>query len=413
MTGPIECEAGTLRLPLPAGSQHELDRIHRRLDWTHTYFDLDRERHIEQHRSLDTILSTRPIITAGEPRVLPFARRAIPHRYRLPGCQATYLSVPPIAVELDQFLRHIGTQGLAIWHDGHLIDERYFGEHTAETRWMTNSASKLVVAMLIADAQRSGIIGGPEQLLTELWPELATTAWDTVTIGHCMSMTTGVDWVEEDLDMMRDSQFAQFSHEVAFGSIDSFLMSLQRRSPAGTELIYSSMDTEVLGGALIRATGRGIAELVEEKLWAPGGMEHSAYWVSDDHGREMALSGLCATLRDYLRLGLLLLPDDGEEPSVVPESFKRQLRSPDPAMFEMAGHDDYPLVCWEQAFVPCRAEDQRGDFMAAGSYGQIIYVDPSTRTVIAHQGVFADITTEYIDLFRCFMLFRQIATTLS
>lgn len=411
MTG--SADRGTLRLPLPASSQADLDRIHRRLDWTHTYFDLDRDHHIEQHRSLDTILSTRPIAAGPDPRPLHHAQRELPHRFRLPGCQATYLSVPPIAVELDQFLRHIGTQGLAVWHDGHLVDERYLGDHSAETRWMTNSASKLVVAMLIADAQRSGTISGRDQLLTELWPELAETVWDTVTIGHCMSMTTGVDWVEEDLDMMRDSQFAQFSHEVAFGSIDAFLMSLSRRSPVGTELIYSSMDTEVLGGALIRATGRGIAELVQDTLWLPGGMEHSAYWVSDDHGREMALSGLCATLRDYLRLGLLLLPDTVEASDVIPAGFRQRLNSPDPAIFEMAGHDDYPLVCWDQAFIPCRPDDQRGDFMAAGSYGQIIYVDPPTRTVIAHQGVFADITTEYIDLFRCFMLFRQIAAALS
>ena len=278
---------------------------------------------------------------------------------------------------------------------------------------MTNSASKLVIAMLVADAQQSGTIRGPDQPLSELWPELEDTAWNTVTVGHCMSMTTGVDWVEEDLDMMRDSQFARFAHEVAFGSIDRFLATLGRRSPAGTEVIYSSMDTEALGGALIRASERGIAELVQERLWQPGGMEHDAYWVSDPLGREVALSGLCATLRDYVRLGLLMLPDSAERPPVLSAAFRQRLSSPEPAIFEMAGHDDYPLLCWEQAFVPCHAADHQGDFMAAGSYGQIIYVDPAANTVIAHQGVFADITTEYIDLFRCFMLFRQIAAALA
>ena len=115
------------RCGLPARSQSELDSIHRRLDWTHTYFDLDRERHIEQHRSLDSILSSRPIRAGSNPRPLQLVERSLPERYRLPGCQARYLSVPPIAVELDQFLHHIGTQGLAVWHDGHLVVERYHG----------------------------------------------------------------------------------------------------------------------------------------------------------------------------------------------------------------------------------------------------------------------------------------------
>jgi hypothetical protein len=77
------------------------------------------------------------------------------------------------------------------------------------------------------------------------------------------------------------------------------------------------------------------------------------------------------------------------------------------------GHDDYPLLVIDQSFVPSRADEQRGDYMAAGSYGQMIYVNPVTRTVIAHQGVMADITMEYVDIYRAFMAFRQTAEHLA
>ena len=51
--------------------------------------------------------------------------------------------------------------------------------------------------------------------------------------------------------------------------------------------------------------------------------------------------------------------------------------------------------------------------MAAGSYGQLIYVNPAANVVVAHQGIGRDITTEYIDMHRAFMAFRQIAASLA
>ena len=72
----------------------------------------------------------------------------------------------------------------------------------------------------------------------------------------------------------------------------------------------------------------------------------------------------------------------------------------------------YPVTVWEQAFVPNTLEAQDGDYMAAGSFNQIIYVSPRTRTVVAHHGISADITTEYIDMFRLFMAFREIGHSL-
>jgi CubicO group peptidase (beta-lactamase class C family) len=143
-------------------------------------------------------------------------------------------------------------------------------------------------------------------------------------------------------------------------------------------------------------------------------MESDAFWLCDPTGRELALSGLCATLRDYGRLGLVLQHDglwNGAQ--VLPVGFCEQLRRPDPAVFEMPGHDDYPLVCWQQSFVPSTVAEQQGDYMAAGSYGQLIYVHTDLEVVVAHQGIGRDITTEYIDMHRAFMAFRQIAAALT
>lgn len=396
-------------------SESELRQFFGRLELVHTYFDHDAERHALQHREFERHFPVNPIEAPDEASVLVHDARPLPQRVNLPRAIATYLGVPPLAIDLDQLLALLGTRGLLVWHDGAIVHEQYLHDHGPGVRWMTNSASKLVVGMLVARAQADDVLGPASTPLTDYWPELIGTAWDGVTVGHCMEMTTGVDWVEESLDLVdADNVFAQLFRELSFGSIEALIPRLGRRSSPGTELVYSSIDTEALGGVLIRAVGTSIASYLQRSIWQPAGMEHDAYWVCDPTGRELALSGLCATLRDYARLGLVLLHDgawNGQQ--VLPASFSERLANPDPVTFELPGHDDYPLTCWEQAFVPNSLDAQAGDYMAAGSYGQIIYVNPATRTVVAHQGIHRDITTEYIDLYRAFMAFRAISEHLA
>lgn len=379
-----------------------------------TGFDHDREGHARRHARLNELRSHNPVGVGPTPSMLMSRPRALPTRLRTPRVMARYLGVPPLAICLEQFTELLGTRGLMVWHDGYIVHEQYLKGHRPDVRWMTNSASKPVVAMLVACAQARGDLGSDDTQIAEYWPELRGTAWEPVTLGQCMAMTTGIDFVEESLDLEDDAQYAELLKELLYGSIDRFVTGLGRRAPAGSELVYSSIDTEALGGALIRATGKSIAQLLEEYIWLPAGMESPAYWIADTLGRDMALAGLCATLRDYTRLGLVMLHGgrwNGRQ--IVPWEFIRNFSQPGAHLFGMPGHDDYPLVPVNQVFVPNTLADQRGDYMAAGSWGQMIYVDPRHATVIAHQGICADVTTEYVDMTRAFFAFRQIAEELA
>lgn len=380
-----------------------------RAAWAREAFNHDRQAHVHKHGSLNEVFPHHGI-RAAESSPLESSDRPLPQRFKLPGALGHYLSVPPLAINADQFLKLVGTQGLLVWSDGKVVHESYHNGHSPSVRWMMNSATKLNVAMVVAVAQERGILGSNDTPLSYYWPELKGTAWEPVTIGHCLTMSSGIDFNEESLDLEGDAQYAELFQQLIGGSIDSFLLQLPRRSPAGSEVIYSSADTEALGATLTRAAGKPLAALLEEYVWQPAGMESDAYWICDPTGREMALAGLCATLRDYARIGILLFNKgraNGRQ--VLPQKFVDDLAHPPAELFSKPGHDGYPLVPWNQAFVPSHIEDQQGDFMAAGSFGQIIYVNPKRKTVIAHHGVCADITTEYIDLHRLFMAFRQIS----
>ena len=385
-----------------------------REEWARTIFDHDVTRHDRQHRSVDQMFPVNPCAASTHVSPLVVGSRPLRARLNLPGSSSRFLGVPPLAIDLDQFWNLIGSRGVLVWHDGAVVHEQYWHGHGPDTRWMSNSASKLVVAMLVARALGDGALGSLDGPLTAYWPELVGTAWDGVTVEQCLSMTTGIDFEEEELDLLRDdTPYAILLDHLINGSIEDFVIGRPRRAEPGTELVYSSLDTEALGGVLIRAVGEGIASYLNRTVWEPAGMATDAYWLADGTGRELALSGLCATLPDYARLGLVLLHDgawNGHQ--VVPTEFTRRLSHPGAETLTMDGHDDYPLVCWDQAFIPNNVQDQAGDFMAAGSYGQFIYVNPSTSTVIAHHGIHRDITTEYVDMYRAFMAFRQISEDL-
>src|SRR5205085_2882809 len=112
-------------------------------------FDHDTDRHAKQHSQLDAIFDTQPIHAAA-PSTLQRDPQPIPSRFALPDTQARYLSVAPIAIDRDQLLALLGTRGLLVLHEDRIVHEEYLMGHDESTRWMTFSASKLVVAMLVA-----------------------------------------------------------------------------------------------------------------------------------------------------------------------------------------------------------------------------------------------------------------------
>lgn len=174
-----------------------------------------------------------------------------------------------------------------------------------------------------------------------------------------------------------------------------------------------SVDTQVLGHILVRATGQDLSTYASEKLWKPLGMEFDAIWLVDGTGMEWAFGGLNASLRDLARFGWLYLNGGRRgERQIVPEEWVRASVTPDaphlvpgpkPGTTETMG---YGYQWWIPA-------EPRGDFMALGVYGQTIYVDPGTRLVIVKNAVDLDFQENDFESERIALaLWRTIAADL-
>ncbi|MDP3612756.1 MAG: serine hydrolase, partial [Rubrivivax sp.] len=143
-----------------------------------------------------------------------------------------------------------------------------------------------------------------EEPVTDYLLALAGSAYDGVRIKDILQMSSGAGWNEDYSDPDSDiNRFAAVS--ATGGAMSDFVPTLKREREPGTFNHYNSMDTQVLGMVLKAATGRTIADYMQEKLWHPLGMESSGHWLVDDTGMEMAYACLNATARDYAKIGEL------------------------------------------------------------------------------------------------------------
>src|SRR5690606_20924477 len=106
------------------------------------------------------------------------------------------------------------------------------------------------------------------------------------------------------------------------------------------------------------------------------GAESGGFWLADGPpgvGRELAGMGFNATLRDFGRLGQLLLEGgkrDGRQ--ILPAGWVEQMTRMVPTGGPMPG---YGLQTWQ-------VDDEPGAYAAVGLAGQFISVHPASRTVI-------------------------------
>jgi CubicO group peptidase (beta-lactamase class C family) len=218
--------------------------------------------------------------------------------------------------------------------------------------------------------------------VTDYLPELEGSGYDGVPIKHVLQMSSGVGFDEDYGDP--DSDINRMGRELAMGgTLLDFASTLERVRPPGTLQHYVSIDTQVLGAILVRATGQSLADYTSQKLWIPAGMESDAYWMVDGSGMEMAFGGLNASLRDFARLGRLFL-ENGEwnGRQIVPSQWVKASVTPD-APHLMPGpkpNSTNQMGYGYQWWIPA---DSQGDFMALGVYNQMIFVDPAHRLVIA------------------------------
>jgi len=275
---------------------------------------------------------------------------------------------------LEDYMTAQHTAGLVILQNGNVRLERYGQEFNADGRWTSFSVAKSFTSTLVGAAIQDGHIKSLEDKVSQYIPDLRGSAYDEVTVRQLLTMSSGVKWNEDYEDPAADvAKFSNAKSEPGMDATVSYMRKLPRAHPPGTVWHYNTGETNLLGVLVSSATGKPLAQYLQERIWHPAGMAAMATWLQGKTGHEIAGCCIQAATRDFARFGLFVLANGyvaGRQ--IVPatwfaEATRKQIDIGAPGKgygFQWWTYDD-------------------GAVAARGIFGQGIFIDPQRNLIIA------------------------------
>lgn len=203
---------------------------------------------------------------------------------------------------LEEWLEETWATSLLVLDGGTVVHEWYADGLGPDTLFLGASMTKSVLAHLVGRAVRAGALTLTDDVTAQV-PELSGSGYDGTSVLDVLTMTTGVDWVEDHRDP--DSLASRLLGCFAAGADSRALLRAVRPGVApGTRFSYCTADSQVLDWVRERATGLGYADDTA-RLWRDLGCTRDAAVATDGAGTAMAGGGLAATARDWARVALL------------------------------------------------------------------------------------------------------------
>jgi poly(3-hydroxybutyrate) depolymerase len=306
---------------------------------------------------------------------------------RLPAAAS---STPPSTAAIQaarDYNFSVGGQTFIVMHQGQVLEESYANGGAANKVQLLASATKGFTGMLGAIAAADGLFS-----LDEPVAQRALVEWQSdpqkskITYRHLLTMTSGLKELN-DLAGWNDYLKATVDY------------------PGGSTFVYSG-DPNIFGLALERRLGvESVVEYFIRKLFQPLGITSMQWGSNFQDGHPQLSGGAYVTARDWAKFGDFVRKTmDGtwSGPSLLPRAVFDQVFAGN------AAHPAYGFYWWLKEPVPVTLaatidannkkqftrqikpiiDDPRipDDFvMAAGAYGQRMYVIPSRGlTVVRH-----------------------------
>ncbi|UIP05616.1 beta-lactamase family protein [Erythrobacter sp. SDW2] len=279
-----------------------------------------------------------------------------------------------IDTDVDAYMKAQRTSALIVVLDGKVVLEKYGLGFTPEGKWTSFSVAKSLTSTLVGAAIQDGAIDSIDDPVTKYIEGLKGSAYDDVSVGQLLTMTSGVKWNEDYTDPKSD--VALFNEHEAEDGLDvtvSYMRKLPREAPAGEKWVYKTGETNLIGVLVSEATGKTLAEYLSEKVWKPFGMQQDATWLLGSTGHEIAGCCIQAATRDMARFGLFVMGGGmagGKQ--VVPDGWFAAATAKQADIG--APGKGYGYQWWTY---------DSGAFAAQGIFGQGIFIDPARKLVIA------------------------------
>ncbi len=279
----------------------------------------------------------------------------------------------PLSKRLERFNEKYGTVAYLVIKDDSILVEKYYKGYTADSLSNSFSMAKSITMLLLAKAIKDGFIQGLDQKLKDFVPGIQGPYADSITLRHLAMMAGGTDWDENyysPLSITAESYFSDDLDALITGRVHFV-------KPPGRHWFYSSGDTQFLGMAIVRATGKSLADYLSESFWQPMGMRREAWWNTDrPGGMEKTFCCIASNARDFARFGKLMIhKGNWNGTQLVDTALVDEMIRP-----QLPGMPRYGLQWWLFEHKGVRG------FTMRGHLGQYVMVIPSENTIIVRLG---------------------------
>ena len=313
-------------------------------------------------------------------------------------------------LELSHFLEDKKLKNVAfiIIRNDTILLEKYWRGYNQGSLIPSFSVTKSFVSALIGIAIEEGKIKSVDDQVITYLPEMSDS-------GESIKKLT----IEDLLDMRSGLDFNEYRYLNPFKGVSKLYYGLDhgkyalktkpKQEPA-KNFRYQSINSQLLGLILERATGVSPAKYLEQKIWKPAGMKYNATWSVDSKKNQNIKAFCClnSTAIDLAKFGrLYLMKGNWNGTQLVPGAWVNRSVTPTPPnkgyqynwysinrpqYFEDSLAAELNRKTKEFAEQSIRYPGKyfirrRGPaYAASGLLGQYIYVDPSKNLVIVRLG---------------------------
>ena len=275
------------------------------------------------------------------------------------------------------FVDSVGTKGtfaVAVAYKNQLVAEKYNVGFSSNNRFLSWSMAKSITNALVGVMVKKNIMHLNEHPDISLWKNDGRAK---ITLMNLMQMNSGLKWNENYGNL---SDVTIMLHEVADMAAYTLNKPLQHRP--GSFWYYNSGSTNIVDFLIRKAIDNDSLYYTfpRRELFNPIGMRSAVFEV-DPSGTFVGSSYLYASLRDYVRFGLLYLNKGnwlGNQ--ILPKGWTDQVTIPAKgsagkygAFFWLNSSGQYPAV-------------PKDLFYCDGHDGQFIYIIPSLQLVVVRTG---------------------------
>ncbi|MBE0674499.1 MAG: serine hydrolase [Bacteroidales bacterium] len=287
-----------------------------------------------------------------------------------------YNTLLPDVYTLNDYVEKSKTAALIVIRNDTIMFEKYTKNYHENSIFNTFSVTKVFMTTLVGIAIHEGNIKSVDQKIIEYIPELAEKeGFNEITIKHLLLHTSGIKFT--------DSRFNPFSDNAKYyysPHLRKLVLKAELFERPGVVTHYGSVNVQLLGLILERATGTTLSAYLQDNIWQIIGMQYEATWSLDNKRNnpvEKAFSNLNCTAIDLAKIGRLYLNHGvWDSTQILAKEF----------IYDATNRDTTAGSVWDFQYNIRFDPINNSYYYSRGLYGQLIFIYPSKNIIIVRLG---------------------------